>query len=394
MNGTINFNNNYITNSNYINILNKRSFTKRRSESIGSKSLTNFPPSVNEPYDKETMKDEMNKLIKEINTKTKEFKSLLNSHIQTEAENLKTIKQIENIIGDCKQIHNPIERNNSVSLISSNKNKSLVNNLQETLNSYEQTLFAKQKHLEELKKTNPKILRLFDIENKLVTANQKYIAVYKKNTEAAKKLFDLEVESVKATGLTEQFKKETNKLKQEAEDLKEKIKNNNNENNELAVKERLLEEKNATTKGLFAEIKNSMKENEDELEQIKEKMIEYKTLINNKGKQEAILSNQMKQIQGLKESNYKKNNQIKEIEKIQTDYLNEVNNIKAIINSPNNKLIPIQKEKKSKEEEYERSKRENERLKKVKSDMMDKPNPSPFQIQKQISYSCNIPLVI
>lgn len=394
MNGTLNTNSNNISNCNYINLINKRSFTKKRSESVGSKSTNNFSPTGYEPYDKETMKEEMNKLMKEINTKTKEFKSLLNSHIQTKAENLKTIKQIENIIVDCKQTPNPLERNNSVNQITSNKNKSLLSNLQEALNSYELTLLAKEKHLDELKKTNPKILRLFDIETKLVTANQKYEIVFKKHTETAKKLLDLEVESLKECELTELYKKETLKFRQETDDLKEKLKNNDNENNELEIKQRLIEEKNNTTKVLLKDLKTNMKEKEDELEKIKEKMIEYQTLFNEKGKQEVLLSNQMKQIQTLKEHNDKKNKQIKEIEKLQSDYLNEVNNIKALIKAPNTKLIALLKEKKSIEEEYVKIKKENERLQQIKLDMIEKSKLLPFKIQTQISFGCNIPLML
>lgn len=372
---------------------NNQSYMKR-SESV-SKIQQLFSPNHYELYDREKMEEEMSQLLKEINIKTKEYQSLSNCHYQSEAQNLKTIKLIESLISDCKQIQSPIEKSNSTSLVNNaSKNKSLLINLKETLASYQQMLLNKEKQLTELKANNPKILRLFEIESKLINANETYEMIFLQYTDLAKKITNLDQDSLKAIEARDSYKTSNGKLMQENDELKEKIGLNEKENNELILKEKFFEEKINMIKGKYSELKNVLKVKEESLEKSKVEMMKFKSLENEKDKSEAILNSQLKQIQMLKDQSDKKSKQIKELEKTQKDYLNEINDLKTNGKVPSTKLHMAQKDKKLKDDEYEKILQEIELLKKEKEELINKYAPKQFEIQSQINYSLNMPLTI
>lgn len=366
----------------------------KRSESV-SKLQKSFSPYQYEQYDREKMQEEMTKLLKEIQIKTKAYQSLRNSHNESESQNLKTIKLIESLISDCKQIQIPIEKSNSTnSLNNGTKNKSLLNNLKETLASYQQTLLSKEKQLTELKVNNPKILRLFEIESKLIDANETYEMIFMQYTNLARKITNLDQDSQKAIEARDTYKASNAKLKQENDELKGKIALNENENCELILKEQFFEERIAMIQGKYSELKTVLKDKEESLERSKSDMIKFKSLANEKDKSEAMLNSQLKQIQMLKDQSDKKSKQVKELEKSQNEYLVQLNELKSNGKIPSSKLYATQKDKKIKDEEYDRILQEIEQLQKEREELLSKYAPKAFEIQTQINYSLNIPLTI
>ena len=356
----------------------------------------NFSPTGYEPFDRERMEEELSKLIREINKKSKEYQALKNAHTQTEADNLKTIKLIETLITDCKQIENPIERNNSVNSSQSLKNQSLMQNLKDKLNSYQNELVTKDEKLSELKSKNQKILRLFEIENKLAEASEKYDSISKKYNDLLLRLNELDYEIQKANEAKDFYIFSNNKIKQENEDTKNKIKVLENENNDMVNKEKAMEERNTAMKNKLAELKNSIKEKDEEIEKLMKNVEEYNKLMNEKEKSDNQLINQIKQINMLKDQNDKKGRQIRELEKLKQDYENEIESFEKNEKNPkpNQKLINITNEKKKKEEELEQVKQDNERLKKELNDKKNSMKPKPFEIDKQISFNLNVPVRI
>lgn len=371
---------------------NSNSHMNRRNELFQK----NFSPTGYEPFDRERMEEELSKLLREINKKTKEYQALKNAHTQTEADNLKTIKLIETLITDCKQIENPIERNNSVNMTQNSKNQSLMQNLKDKLNAYQSELVQKDEKLSELKSKNQKILRLFEIENKLAEASEKYENLTKKYNDLMVKLNELDDEIQKANEAKDFYIFSNNKIKQDNEDTKNKIKILENENSEMANKEKSLEEKNTNMKTKLSELRNSIKEKDEEIEKLKQNIEEYNNIMNEKEKIDNSLLNQAKQINILRGQNEKKGRQIRELEKSKEDYDNELLSYQKNEKNPkpNQKLINIMNDKKKKEEELNKIKEDNKNLKKELEDKKNQIIPKPFVSEKQISFNLNVPLAI
>ena len=367
----------------------------RRSDSMHMQQK-NFGTGSYELFDKERMEEELSKLLREIKVKTKEYQTLKNAHNQTEAENLKTIKLIETLITECKQIENPIERHSTTNDINNNKNQSLIQNLKVKLTSYQNELVNKDEQLSELKTKNQKILRLFEIENKLSEATEKYENISKKYNELVTKINDLDYEIQKANESKDFYLFSNSKLKQENEETKTKIQSLEFENADMEEKEKQLEEKNSQMKTKLNELKNSIKEKDEEIEKLKEDMDEYNKVMSEKEKSDQQVTNQTKQINLLKDQSEKKSRQIKELEKQKGDYEKELQMYQNLEKQPkqNTRLINVTNEKKKKEEELKALQGENERLKKEIQNKKNALKPKPFDIDSQITFNLNIPVKI
>lgn len=355
------------------------------------------PPSKNtgyEPFDQERIEEELTKLLKEIRVKTKEYNMLKNAHNQTEAENLKTIKLIESLITDCQQVENPIEKQNQGS--NTSKKKTLMTNLQDQLNGYQNELIQKEEKLKDLKTKNQKILRLFEIENKLAEASEQYTDVTNKYNELVIKLNDLNFEFQKSSEQKDFYIFTNNKLKQENKETKNKIKILEEEINDMTSKEKSLDEKNTEMKNDLNNMKNVLKEKDEEIEKLKKSMEEYNTAVKEKENSDTTLMNQIKQINVLKDQNEKKSRQIKELEKVKENLEKEIEvykqkekNVKA-----SSKLVQAQNNKKKKEEELQKAKEENESLKKKLELKKEQMKPAKLSCEKQITFKLNVPLTI
>ena len=219
---------------------NQRNHIPRRSDSM-QLIHKNFSPSCYELFDREKMEEDLSFLLREIKKRTKEYQTLKNIHTQTENENYKTLKLIETLISDCKQITNPIERHTAVIDLNDNKNQSLVQNLQDKLTSYQNQLAEKDEQLNELKTKNQKIVRLFEIETKLSEASDKYESTSKKYNDLVSKINELEYDIHKANEAKEFYLFSNNKLKQENEEMMQRIQLMESENAEMMEKEKQME---------------------------------------------------------------------------------------------------------------------------------------------------------
>ena len=349
-----------------------------------SLSMKQFSPNSIDLFDREKMEEEMSQLIKEIKQKTKEYQNLKNAHNQMEEENIKTMKIIETLISDCQKIQSPIERQN---FEIDNGNKSLVKNLQQKLDSYNKELTNKTNQLNNLKTKNAKVLRLFEIENKLKDAKEQLNSISKEYNCNVIKMNDLDNESHKASEQTKILIATNHKLKHEIEEVKNKIKFLENENEEMLNKEKILDEKNKNLKDKISEIKFNIKEKENEIDSLKDKINEFKELTEEKNKNDIIITSQIKQINLLKEQNDKKSRKIKDLEKQKLLFEKELEEYENKTPKTNLKLPNLLNEKKQKEEELNKLKIENEKLKKEIQKIKETNS-----INKQVPLELNTPL--
>lgn len=365
-----------------------RTTHKRRCESVDKYSIT---PSYYNINDREAMIQEMSKLLKEIKIKAKEFKTLSNTNLEIESDNIKLVQIIEGLISECKQIPQPIEKHNSIDLT---KQKSLYNKIKDKLQSYQQELMSKDNCLNELITNDQKIHRMYEIEGKLINANEQYENMYMKYVELAKVITQNDQQSKKASEETNMYKINTVKLEKEKNELIEKIRFNEIDNTELTQKEVLYDEKIHLIKNKYVELRKMLKEKNKTLRSLKDKIIEHQSIALAKAKTDSMITNQLKQIQVLKETSDKKNKQIKESDNIQLEYINRINLLKSNAQVNSHAFLMAQKDKNEIDNEYAMLQKNNMELKEKKKALSDRLFSQSYEIQKQIFYSFNIPLQI
>ena len=374
---------------------NQRNHIPRRSDSM-QLIHKNFSPSCYELFDREKMEEDLSFLLREIKKRTKEYQTLKTIHNQTESENYKTLKLIETLISDCKQITNPIERHTAVVDLNDNKNQSLVQNLQDKLTSYQNQLAVKDEQLSELKTKNQKIVRLFEIETKLSEASDKYESTSKKYNDLVSKINELEYDIHKANEAKEFYLFSNDKLKQDNEEITQRIQQMETENAEMREKEKHMEDKNTQMKSKLMELKQIVKDKDEEIDKLKDNLNEYNRTLSEKEKTDQLVNNQSKQINLLKDQNEKKTKQLKDLEKQKSEYERELEMYQQMDKQPkqNNKLNNIINEKKKKEEELKEIKDKNEQLRKLIQEKKNSLKMKPFDIEAQISFNLGVPVKI
>ena len=213
------------TNNNLNNNLNDNSFNGLIRNNYNnysfykSNSSKNIYNNNNEIFDQEKINEEINNLQKNIKLKTKEYNYLKSNQELLEKENLKTMKIIENLINDCKQIDNPIEHKIKQSKEDKKQHKKLKNNLEKKLKNYKKELDNKTNELTQLKMNNEKILRLFEIESKLKNAKKTLINLTKDFNNSVIQINNIDNECQKFQNDNKNLILINSKLRKETEDL-------------------------------------------------------------------------------------------------------------------------------------------------------------------------------
>lgn len=342
-------------------------------------------------YDREKIEEDMANLLLQISQKQKEYDDLHRNFLKVEEQNRKTVELISFLIKECQQINDPIERRTKATK-TDRSHKVLIKNLQSKFDSFVKELNDKENHLNNMKVTNKKTVRLFEIEDKLKEANGNLNQITKEFNECVNKVNSIKNYTGKTNYQIKALLSTNNKLKHDKDDMNSKIKLLELENHDLEEKASNLEAKNNDIKAKITQLINDINNKDEEIKQLKDKEKQYTQVLQDKKKDELDLDKQIRQINNLKERIDKKNRQIKDLLK-NIENLNQEN--KALEQQEKNykltssKINELITEKKNKENELKDYIQRNENLLmgkhvscKIKTD---------HRIEKQIYLNLNVP---
>ena len=340
--------------------------------------------------DNESIAEEMRIVNRQIMKKRKEYEYLKREHEKLETENLIILNLIENLISECQEIEEPLEKRTKDINKDQLKTKILIFRLKNKLKIFEKDLSNKEQILSKLKR-NDRAMRMFELDDKIKVTKEKLSQVLKEQKNFKNQINSLDRETYKTNYKIKNLINQNNNLKNEKKDFMNKINVLMKNNQNLDSKKAQLQEKVNSMQINIEQIEKSIESTIKEIDSLKEKEKEYNELNMEKIKYEKEINNQLKNLSNLNEQINKKNRQIKDEEKLMISF---ENHIKAMQEQENDI-----KNEESKVEDYEKKMKEKEEVLnaiKIINDLIINRKkiffePSKLNIEQIISFKLNAP---
>ena len=340
--------------------------------------------------DKEEIMEEMRSVNKQLAVKKKEYENLKKEHEKLEMENVIILNLLENLISECQEIEEPLEKRSKDINKEPVKTRVLIYRLKNKLKIFQKDLTNKEQILNKLKK-NDRALRMFELDDKIKDAKVKLTQVIKEQENYKNQINIITRETYKTNGKIKNLISQNRNLQNEKKDYINKINILTKNNQDLDSKKIVLQEKVSNIQSNIEQTEKSIETKNREIESIKEKEKEYNELNLEKSKYEKEINNQLKALMSLNDQINKKNRQIKEDEKLMVSFENQINNLKdreIEIRNEESKVEENLKKKREKEEILDAVKKINELITSHKKVLFDN---SKINIEQVISFKLNVP---
>jgi len=386
---------------NSLNYKNKNNLpNKNQNNNIVNKIFSTLNPSTSSrnisgdksygQLDNESIAEEMRAVNKQLAKKRKEYEYLKKEHEKLETENVIILNLLENLISECQEIEEPLEKRSKDINQEQLKTRILIYRLKNKLKIFEKDLLNKEQTLSKLKR-NDRAMRMFELDDKIKDTKEKLSQVLKEQETFKNQINTINKETYKTNSKIKNLINQNNNLKNEKKDYINKINVLTKNNENLDSKKNVLQEKVTSMQSTIEQTEKSIESKNKEIESLKEKEKEYNELNIEKIKYEKEINQQLKNLLSLNDQINKKNRQIKEDEKLMISF---ENHIKAL----HEKEIDIENEE-SKVEEYEKKKKEKEdvlnAIKKINELIISHKkfifDPSKLNIEQIISFKLNVP---
>ena len=340
--------------------------------------------------DKEEIMEEMRSVNKQLAVKKKEYENLKKEHEKLEMENVIILNLLENLISECQEIEEPLEKRSKDINKEPVKTRVLIYRLKNKLKIFQKDLTNKEQILNKLKK-NDRALRMFELDDKIKDAKVKLTQVIKEQENYKNQINIITRETYKTNGKIKNLISQNRNLQNEKKDYINKINILTKNNQDLDSKKIVLQEKVSNIQSNIEQTEKSIETKNREIESLKEKEKEYNELNLEKSKYEKEINNQLKALMSLNDQINKKNRQIKEDEKLMVSFENQINNLKdreIEIRNEESKVEENLKKKREKEEILDAVKKINELITNHKKVLFDN---SKINIEQVISFKLNVP---
>ena len=340
--------------------------------------------------DKEEIMEEMRSVNKQLAIKKKEYENLKKEHEKLEMENVIILNLLENLISECQEIEEPLEKRSKDINKEPVKTRVLIYRLKNKLKIFQKDLTNKEQILNKLKK-NDRALRMFELDDKIKDAKVKLTQVIKEQENYKNQINIITRETYKTNGKIKNLISQNRNLQNEKKDYINKINILTKNNQDLDSKKIVLQEKVSNIQSNIEQTEKSIETKNREIESLKEKEKEYNELNLEKSKYEKEINNQMKALLSLNDQINKKNRQIKEDEKLMVSFENQINNLKdreIEIRNEESKVEENLKKKREKEEILDAVKKINKLITSHKKVLFDN---SKINIEQVISFKLNVP---
>ena len=340
--------------------------------------------------DKEEIMEEMRSVNKQLAVKKKEYENLKKEHEKLEMENVIILNLLENLISECQEIEEPLEKRSKDINKEPVKTRVLIYRLKNKLKIFQKDLTNKEQILNKLKK-NDRALRMFELDDKIKDAKVKLTQVIKEQENYKNQINIITRETYKTNGKIKNLISQNRNLQNEKKDYINKINILTKNNQDLDSKKIVLQEKVSNIQSNIEQTEKSIETKNREIESLKEKEKEYNELNLEKSKYEKEINNQLKALMSLNDKINKKNRQIKEDEKLMVSFENQINNLKdreIEIRNEESKVEENLKKKREKEEILDAVKKINELITSHKKVLFDN---SKINIEQVISFKLNVP---
>ena len=340
--------------------------------------------------DKEEIMEEMRSVNKQLAVKKKEYENLKKEHEKLEMENVIILNLLENLISECQEIEEPLEKRSKDINKEPVKTRVLIYRLKNKLKIFQKDLTNKEQILNKLKK-NDRALRMFELDDKIKDAKVKLTQVIKEQENYKNQINIITRETYKTNGKIKNLISQNRNLQNEKKDYINKINILTKNNQDLDSKKIVLQEKVSNIQSNIEQTEKSIETKNREIESLKEKEKEYNELNLEKSKYEKEINNQLKALMSLNDQINKKNRQIKEDEKLMVSFENQINNLKdreIEIKNEESKVEENLKKKREKEEILDAVKKINELITSHKKVLFDN---SKINIEQVISFKLNVP---
>ena len=340
--------------------------------------------------DNETIAEEMRAVNKQLAKKRKEYEYLKKEHEKLETENIIILNLLDNLISECQEVEEPLEKRAKDINQEPLKTKILIYRLKNKLKIFEKDLLNKEQILSKLKR-NDRALRLFELDDKIKDAKEKISQVLKEQETFKNQINNIDKETYKTNNKIKNLINQNNNLKNEKKDYINKINVLTKNNENLDSKKTVLQEKVSSIQSTIEQTEKSIESKNKEIESLKEKEKEYNELNIEKLKYEKEINNQLKNLVSLNDQINKKNRQIKEDEKLMISFENHIKDLQereTDIKYDESKVEEYEKKKKEKEDVLNAIKKINELILSHKRIVFE---PSKLDITQVISFKLNVP---
>ena len=340
--------------------------------------------------DNESIAEEMRSVNKQLAKKRKEYEYLKKEHEKLETENIIILNLLENLISECQETEEPLEKRSKDINQEQLKTRILIYRLKGKLKIFEKDLSDKEQTLNKLKK-NDRALRMFELDDKIKDTKEKLSQVLKEQQNFKNQINSITKETFKTNNKIKNLINQNNTLKNEKKDYINKINVLTKNNQNLDSKKNVLQEKVTNMQTTIEQTEKSIENKNKEIESLKDKEKEYNELNIEKIKYEKEINNLLKNLLSLNDQINKKNRQIKEDEKLMVSFENHINALherESDIKNEESKVEEVEKKKKEKEDVLNAVKRINELILNHKTIVFDS---SKLEIIQVISFKLNLP---
>jgi chromosome segregation ATPase len=342
--------------------------------------------------DNESIAEEMRSVNKQLNKKRKEYETLKKEHEKLETENIIILNLLENLISECQEIEEPLEKRSKDINQEQLKTRILIYRLKNKLKIFEKDLTNKEELLNKLKR-NDRALRMFELDDKIKDTKEKLSQVLKEQENFKNQINIITKETFKTNNKIKNLINQNNNLKNEKKDFINKINVLTKNNQNLDTKKNVLQEKVSNMQSTIEQTEKSIETKNKEIESLKEKEKEYNDLNIEKLKYEKEINSYLKNLLSLNDQINKKNRQIKEDEKLMISFENHIKALherESEIKIEESKVEEQERKKKEKEEVLNAVKNINDMIINHKVIVFDN---TKLKIEQIISFKLNVPNV-
>ena len=340
--------------------------------------------------DNESIAEEMRSVNKQLMKKRKEYEYLKREHEKLETENVIILNLLENLISECQEIEEPLEKRSKDINQEQLKTRVLIYRLNNKLKIFEKELNDKEQILTKLKR-NDRALRMYELDDKIKDAKEKLSQVLKEQENFKNQINTINKETYKTNSKIKNLISQNNNLKNEKREYINKINVLTKNNQNLDSKKNVLQEKVSSMQSTIEQTEKSIENKNKEIESLRDKEKEYNELNIEKVKYEREINYQLKNLINLNDQINKKLRQIKEDEKLMNSFETQIKALherESEIKNEELKVEELEKKKKEKEEVLNAVKKINELILNHRRFSFDN---SKIDIEQVISFKLNLP---
>ena len=340
--------------------------------------------------DNESIAEEMRSVNKQLIKKRKEYEYLKREHEKLETENVIILNLLENLISECQEIEEPLEKRSKDINQEQLKTRVLIYRLNNKLKIFEKELNDKEQILTKLKR-NDRALRMYELDDKIKDAKEKLSQVLKEQENFKNQINTINKETYKTNSKIKNLISQNNNLKNEKREYINKINVLTKNNQNLDSKKNVLQEKVSSMQSTIEQTEKSIENKNKEIESLRDKEKEYNELNIEKVKYEREINYQLKNLINLNDQINKKLRQIKEDEKLMNSFETQIKALherESEIKNEELKVEELEKKKKEKEEVLNAVKKINELILNHRRFSFDN---SKIDIEQVISFKLNLP---